>query len=46
MGVGRASLWSIRLAKKHGIMVQAIASAGSGKTSTCSEAGRKENNKI
>jgi hypothetical protein len=32
--------------KKHGIMVQAITSAGSGKTSTCSEAGRKENNKI
>ena len=30
MGVGMASLWSIRLAKKHGIMVQAITSAGSG----------------
>ncbi len=29
MGVGMASLWSIRLAKKHGIMVQAITSAGS-----------------
>jgi TRAP transporter TAXI family solute receptor len=30
MGVGMASLWSIRLAKKHGINVQAITSAGSG----------------
>lgn len=30
MGVGMASLWSIRLAKNHGIMVQAITSAGSG----------------
>jgi len=30
IGVGMASLWSIRLAKKHGIMVQAITSAGSG----------------
>jgi TRAP transporter TAXI family solute receptor len=30
MGVGMASLWSIRLAKDHGIMVQAITSAGSG----------------
>ena len=30
MGVGMASLWSIRLAKKQGIMVQAITSAGSG----------------
>lgn len=30
MGVGMASLWSIRLAKKYGIMVQAITSAGSG----------------
>ena len=30
MGVGMASLWSIKLAKNHGIMVQAITSAGSG----------------
>jgi TRAP transporter TAXI family solute receptor len=30
MGVGLASLCSIRLAKKHGIMVQAITSTGSG----------------
>lgn len=30
MGVGMASLWSIKLAKDHGIMVQAITSAGSG----------------
>ena len=30
LGVGMASLWSIRLAKNHGIMVQAITSAGSG----------------
>jgi len=30
MGVGMASLWSIKLAKKQGIMVQAITSAGSG----------------
>jgi len=30
MGVGMASLWSIKLADKQGIMVQAITSAGSG----------------
>jgi TRAP transporter TAXI family solute receptor len=30
MGVGMASLWSIRLAKKYGIMMQAITSGGSG----------------
>ena len=30
MGVGMASLWSIKLANKQGIMVQAITSAGSG----------------
>ena len=30
IGVGMASLWSIRLANKHNIMVQAITSAGSG----------------
>ena len=30
MGVGMASLWTIRLVKKHGIQVQAITSAGSG----------------
>ncbi len=30
IGVGMASLWSIRLADKHGIQVQAITSAGSG----------------
>jgi len=30
IGVGMASLWSIRLANKHGIMVGAITSAGSG----------------
>lgn len=30
MGVGMASLWSIRLAKAHKVMVQAITSAGSG----------------
>jgi len=30
IGVGMASLWSIRLAKDHKIMVQAITSAGSG----------------
>lgn len=30
MGVGMASLWSIKLAKSQGIMVQAITSAGSG----------------
>ncbi len=30
IGVGMASLWSIRLAKAHKIMVQAITSAGSG----------------
>jgi TRAP transporter TAXI family solute receptor len=30
MGIGMASLWSIRLAKKHGIIVQAVSSAGSG----------------
>jgi len=30
IGVGMASLWSIKLAKDHGIMVQAITSAGSG----------------
>jgi TRAP transporter TAXI family solute receptor len=30
IGVGMASLWSIRLADKHGVMVGAITSAGSG----------------
>ena len=30
MGVGMASLWTIRLVKKHGVQVQAITSAGSG----------------
>lgn len=30
IGVGMASLWSIRLAKDHGVQVQAITSAGSG----------------
>lgn len=30
MGVGMASLWSIKLAKKHGIQVSPITSAGSG----------------
>ena len=30
MGVGMASLWSIKLAKGHGIQVSAITSAGSG----------------
>lgn len=29
MGVGMASLWTIRLAKKHGVQVKAITSAGS-----------------
>jgi|Deesub1362A_J573_1020465.scaffolds.fasta_scaffold00705_16 hypothetical protein len=30
MGVGMASLWTVRLVKKHGLQVQAITSAGSG----------------
>ena len=30
IGVGMASLWSIKLADKYGIMVQSITSAGSG----------------
>jgi TRAP transporter TAXI family solute receptor len=30
MGVGMASLWTVRLVRKHGIRVQAITSAGSG----------------
>jgi TRAP transporter TAXI family solute receptor len=30
IGVGMASLWSIKLANKHGVQVQAITSAGSG----------------
>jgi TRAP transporter TAXI family solute receptor len=30
MGVGMASLWTIRLAKKHGVQVKAITSVGSG----------------
>ncbi len=30
MGVGMASLWTVRLVKNHGIQVQAVTSAGSG----------------